>query len=730
MKRLRYLILAFLITLPLGAKPGRAGKVTVYQPDGSSFTMLSYGDEFIRVRKTEDGHAVIKGEDGWWYYAAADILGNRWSTGCRIGKDASESALSASLAAAQITPRSSRIRREAFNALQEERLAEQQKRARMAEEKGSNAFRGIVILAAFKDVSFTYKQQEFIELLNKKGYSRNGASGSAKDYFEEQFGEGYSFDFDVSNIVTLSKVRSYYGKNTSNGDDAAPAEMVAEACRLASQNGVDFSQYDHDGDGEVDNIFVFYAGEDESDYPEGSKDDCIWAHAWYVKDGAGIRLSLNGKVINRYACASETTPYGNGTTITSIGTFCHEFTHTLGLPDFYDTDYEESGGMSAALWSYTSLMDSGCRNNNGNTPPYFNAIEREMLGLCEILKVSGNGYYTLSPIGSGASAIRIDCEVEDEYYLLECRSQEGWDKHLNGNGMLVYHIDKSKNPSGKSDEYGNLSAKERWDWYNAVNTYPQHQCADLVEADGRKDSFSSFYSYSESLYSNSQDIFFPAKKASGKTVDLRSWTGTKIPPCISEVTRSGNDIRFRLSRMSGSLSKPELIKTDIFQDAAIIVFSCDPNEWSGSAMVRWLSGGKEKSVSVEQYESGQYCATIDGLQPDNEYEISLALGNKGALGDITNVSIKTKKYDTSGFPYICLDGVDRENDGSFSKISKLPLRLDNAIGAINIRWFFNGKEIRTGADGYYHISTNGELKAELIWEDSSRDIIRKSIIVR
>ena len=221
--------------------------------------------------------------------------------------------------------------------------------------------------------------------------------------------------------------------------------MVMEACKLADEK-IDFKKYDQDGDGEVDNVFVFFAGLDEA---SGAEEDHIWSHAWFIMDGAGEDLFLDGVRINRYACAAEL----EGNTydksyMTAIGTFCHEYSHTLGLPDFYDTDYPE-GGFAAALWLCTSLMDGGNYNNNGNTPPYFNAIEREILELSQPVVISEPGTYEMLPINKG-TYYRINTTTENEYFLLEYRDNSLWDKYIGGSGVLVYHIDKSTKDAGYS----------------------------------------------------------------------------------------------------------------------------------------------------------------------------------------------------------------------------------------------------------------------------------------
>ena len=235
---------------------------------------------------------------------------------------------------------------------------------------------GIVILAQFKDLKFQFTRDNFVSMLTQNGYSYNGADGSAVDYFNDQF-------------------------------------------RLADAE-IDFSLYDDDGDGEVDNVFVFFAGGDEAEY---AGDDRIWSHAWYVRDGAKINLTLDGKVINRYACTSELTRLDfTNYDMAGIGTFCHEFSHTLGLMDYYDTDYEGSGGQAEALWTTTALMDAGNGNNFGNTPPNYNAIDRECVGTTLPETITEEGTYTLEPIQNSGKYYRIDTDTEDEYFLLECRT--------------------------------------------------------------------------------------------------------------------------------------------------------------------------------------------------------------------------------------------------------------------------------------------------------------------
>ena len=437
MRRLLSAIFAIFIYTALTAGPARPDGILLYQPDGSSFYALLSGDEFMKIKTTASGESIVQGEDGWWYYAEYDAQGFKVSTGCRVGDNVQVPAESRNIPYDLLSRYANEKRRKAHLARMQRTAGRVCLQAEMPEQK---AKAGLVILAQFKgkDEKFKTTKQQFVSMLTKEGYSEGGATGSAKEYFDQQFNGRYDFSFDVTDIVTVKENRAYYGGNTSRGDDKHPEDMVIEACKLVDDK-VDFSKYDQDGDGEVDNVFVFFAGLDEA---SNASPDHIWSHAWFIKDGAGVTLKLDDVLINRYACAAELegSRYDSAY-MTGIGTFCHEYSHTLGLPDLYDADYEE-GGYAAAMWTNTSLMDGGNYNNKGNTPPYFNAIEREILSLSDPVVIDKAGTYELLPINNG-TYYRINTTTTNEYFLIEYRDEAGWDKHIGGSGVLVYHIDKS-----------------------------------------------------------------------------------------------------------------------------------------------------------------------------------------------------------------------------------------------------------------------------------------------
>ncbi|MCR4602409.1 MAG: M6 family metalloprotease domain-containing protein [Prevotella sp.] len=324
----------------------------------------------------------------------------------------------------------SHVRRSAQNSRRSQRLA--QKRS-SATSSYTGEKKGLIILANFSDVQFTGDDpkgeiQLFINYENLKRITFGLFEGSLHDYFKDQSDEKLSLTFDIVGPVTLSNTQSYYGGNDSEGDDLRPREMVKEAVQLADEN-VDFANYDWDNDGEVDQVYVLYAGKGEAD---GGGENTIWPHEWNL---GSLALTLDGKTIYTYACSAELDADGKRA---GIGTMCHEFSHCLGFPDFYDTD--NSGGQGMGYWD---LMDSGSYNGDGHRPAGYTSYERWAAGWREPVELevstAVSGMKALTE--GGESYIIYNSGNKNEYLLLENRQQTGWDKSLPGAGLLAIHVD-------------------------------------------------------------------------------------------------------------------------------------------------------------------------------------------------------------------------------------------------------------------------------------------------
>ena len=430
----------------------------------------------------------------------------------------------------------------------------------------------LVILAEYDDVRFVHTADEFKNtLINKEK--------SAKQYFKDQL--GVDLDIVVVGPVVADRNRSHYGTNNSEGRDSHPGEFIAGICEKADEL-VDFSLFDDNGDGFVDNIYVFYAGEDESQQkakPNGEMENSnfMWAHSWTLKESDyGKTITLDGVQINAYACSSELYRNYDSTgdfndVIAPIGTFCHEHSHIFGLSDLYDTDYEKSGGIAAGTWGKTALMDNGNYNDNGATPPNYNAIDLETVGKLVPEELAA-GRYTLLPLGTaGAKTYRITNPLnKDEYYLFECRVDSGWDEFIGGKGLLVYHIDKSNAYSTMSETLNKeITSDLRWIPYNQINCRPDHQCADLIEADGRDDN-----SPSSTSKSDISGIFFPQPGATaigGKAnIKMAYWDGSVSSLSVNEISFENGQVSF-LVKNEDSPIPPEPVDPPADTDMLYII---------------------------------------------------------------------------------------------------------------------------------------------------------------
>ena len=702
------------------AGPARKADILLTQPDGSTFMSVLHGDEFFKIRRTAEGHAIMQDIDGWWYYATYNSEGLRSSSGYKVGQEVPAEILSRSMVIPyeRLAERASLKRSETARFADDE--IERFRSLTAARTKSESAIKhGIVILAQFKDIHFKNSKEDFEKLLTEEGYNLNGATGCAMEYFNDQFGGKVKFSFEVSTIVTLPFNRTYYGGNASDGSDKAPAEMIRDACKLADDE-IDFSRYDDDKDGKVDNVFVFFAGSDEAD---GAPEECIWSHAWYVYSGAGISVRLDGVQIDRYACTSEisrryTTNGRFNEYLSGIGTFCHEYSHTFGLPDFYDTDYEKDGGWAAGLWGCTSLMDGGNINNNGNTPPNFNAIERELLGISESIPIEADGQYSLSPVHQSNEFYRMDTDTEGEYFLFECRSESGWDAFIGGSGLLVYHIDRS-------DRW-----MKKWTVTNDLNADASHQCADRIEADSRKDSFADQNEYT-GLARNVKGVFFPYGDINTigpeTTPGLQYWNGLFGKQTLTGIKKIGNVVIFNVIGSSEDSTPPAVtdLVHEAFCDGAVISF-CSSRPFEGEAKIVFgrTADSEADTLSIKPYKPGHYAIVLDDLEPAKTYTATISFSIGEAEGEPSSLSFMTRKKPVVDWPYIYMG-----QEKTLKVGSKIPLRTYNTSEAASIHWTFDGKGISVGPDGYYEIRSKGVLKAYITWDDGSTDVLLKDIIL-
>lgn len=318
--------------------------------------------------------------------------------------------------------------------------------------------RGVVLLVAYSDVPFCmpddsirallqgrYDGDGYAEYIEHREYSevdgreigvRAHIPGSARDYFRDQSMGLFTPRFDVVGPVTLDNPRSHYGRNTASGSDKNARAMITEACRkVYEQQLVDFADYDGDGDGAVDFVYVVYAGSDEA---QTGIEECVWAHA------SSVSLTLGDMRIGRYACSGELfvdlphLPAG-------IGTFVHEFSHILGLPDFYNTKADD---FTMDVWS---VMDYGMYNRGGFVPCGYTAFERYSLGWLPMHTLDAPATMSIGTTDEERTGYRIFTADIDptalvteadtaSFYVVENIRKEGWNSYAYAEGLLISEV--------------------------------------------------------------------------------------------------------------------------------------------------------------------------------------------------------------------------------------------------------------------------------------------------
>ena len=304
--------------------------------------------------------------------------------------------------------------------------------------------KGLIILMEFPNQKFITQNkmgkaidphEMWNDIANKEGLKVvNGVivNGSVKDYFHDQSYGQFTLSFDVLGPYTAKNKYAYYGRNIqyANGEfDQHPDELIVEACTAASKE-VNFKDYDWDDDGEVDHVYVVYAGYGEADTGDP---ETIWPHKSYLSVRRGDPLILQDMTIDVYACSNE---LNSDSRIDGMGSICHEFSHCLGLPDLYNTDT----GLSVV--GYYDLMDAGNYNGGSWYPAGYSSFERYFCGWIEPRPADGiDEVGDLRALHLYPDACIIQPFVgSTDYFLVENRVKESWDSFLPSHGMLAWHI--------------------------------------------------------------------------------------------------------------------------------------------------------------------------------------------------------------------------------------------------------------------------------------------------
>lgn len=491
MKRFSLFLLALSLTTLVSARPVRQEWRTVTQSDGTSLRVMLCGDEHFHFYKTEDNVKLVRMDNGDFHYAST-VGFALTSTGVLAHEAERRTVSERQCAAAQGDL--SQLRQSAMHRRNAGRRASLQ--GRTLAKKSLNdgkAKRGLVIMVKFtdKDFSMDDAKQVWGDILNKEGYSDYNANGSVHDYFLEQSNGAFNLSFDLVGPVSMPKSHYYYGKNSSDGDlDINAGELVAEACK-AVVDQVDFSDYDWDGDGYVDQVFILYAGCGEA--VNGADTRLLWPHEYQLSAYTAYRngLKLDGVIVDTYAIGSELEGLEKSSynPLTGLGTFCHEFSHCMGLPDVYDTGY--SNGLDM-LESY-DLLSYGWDNGEGFCPPNYTAYERKACGWQIPIELTDPVSITdMKSLSDKGETYQITNECDDasvdEYFLIENRQQTGWDRDIPGKGVMISRINYDEKKwyynevNNNRNDLGIIYFPANNRWTSGANTpYPYSRCDSLTD---------------------------------------------------------------------------------------------------------------------------------------------------------------------------------------------------------------------------------------------------------
>ena len=442
------------------AIPAKKNWKVVSQSDGTTIRVSQAGDEHLHYYITEDNVPLYKAADNRYCYLTIEN-GKLYNSGVLAHESAARSAkeLQVMNTIHDLAPiarqMAAKKRSAAKRCGRPNRLPSKDDRSVF---KGSK--KALVILAAFSDKSFSKGDDAIVkfydEVLNQEGYSQNGAAGSVHDYFKDM---------------------SRGGASPIMGGTDHIGEFITEAIKKADEKcDIDWKKYDWDDDGEVEQVFVLYAGYGQA---TGGPTGTIWPNAWTLdealqnSDGNG-GFSIDGVFINQYACSNELY-LDSGTVPMGLGVFCHEFSHCMGLPDMYDTNYGSTPTMGD--WD---LLAGGSYNGPqgiGWCPAGWTSYERAYAGWLELTELKAGdiikGMTSLEEADGKAYVIYND-NHKDEYYLLENHKGMGWDKYTPENGLLIIHVDYDKDLFDNNivNSKGEFTPAEGYDRY-FTNDHPR-----------------------------------------------------------------------------------------------------------------------------------------------------------------------------------------------------------------------------------------------------------------
>ena len=504
------LFMAALMGASALACPAHRGMVQVPQPDGTLVTIQLNGDEFYSFNTTSDGYTIKINKAGAYVYAQLED-GKLVETQVLAHDEGQRTAEELALLA------TTRKRIVDHAGVEQANMRRAKRNVDLSNFDFEN-FRGLVILIDFSDKKFTSDNPktfytEMFSTENLTGFhdpvtNRDvSCPGSVRDYFNDQSRGAFKPPFDVYGPYTSSLKASQCNNNATT--------IFSTALKRANDD-IDFTRYDNNNDGRVDMVYFLVAG--YSAASNGVETGYLWPHASYLTG-----LIYDGKRMDRYASSTELYGWENTpstVTVEGIGTIAHEFSHVLGLPDFYDTDYERSGGESHHPGEW-DVMAGGGDFNYGRCPAGYTLYERYALGWANPKEITKPGTHSMGAVNVTREGFILRSPVQNEFFTIENRQKTGWDTYIPGHGMIVTRVDST-----------NVNV-----WYNnKINCNPDHNYFEMLRA-------------GNSTSGDSGSDAFPGSKGNPMLTNetmpnLKTWNGTPNKFNIVGISESDGIVSF------------------------------------------------------------------------------------------------------------------------------------------------------------------------------------------
>ena len=413
------------------------------QPNGRSFMGKIFTINPITYLETIDGYTVMQDpSDGYFKYAAQGADGNLYLSAIIVSEINARTPSENSILAA--LNRHARYEGNSLLAILNRIQASEipPSSSLQAVFPSTGIRKALLLLIQFPDLAAVYPSVNFNNYCNQVGYNVNGQTGSFRDFYLAASYGALTLNTDVGGWYTSTNNRATYGVQSLTTRQFLPAvALVRQAVDAAELSGVNYANYDGDGNGSVDVVMVIHSGRGAEE--SGNVAD-IWSHRWTLSANA-LQVTYDGKLVNDYIIQAEKL---GPTNIANVGVLCHEFGHALGLPDLYDTD-----GGSEGLGDWC-LMAGGSWNNSGKTPPHPSVWCKDQLGWMDPTVLTGTGTINSMSYSQNFSAsYRINTPVTTEYFLIENRQNFVWDAFLPAAGLCIYHIDETRTSNQNPARY-------------------------------------------------------------------------------------------------------------------------------------------------------------------------------------------------------------------------------------------------------------------------------------